>query len=98
MSKRAVCRQLVGGWQIISSNAAQAARLVGGVSRQGPGSPSVPGRPEGPALQLQHSSGQLDLQAPYASSTHRHTHTRRHTPTNMHGNIHFHLVLRGVKL
>jgi hypothetical protein len=49
---------------------------VGGVPRQGPGSLSVPGRPEGPALQLQHS-GQLDLQAP--SSTHRHTHAQAHT-------------------
>jgi hypothetical protein len=92
MSKRAAS---VASWWLADHQLLCPGRLVGGVPRQGPGSPSVPGRPEGPALQLQHS-GQLDLQTP--ASTHRHTHTRRHTPTNMHETIHCHLVLRGVKL
>jgi hypothetical protein len=57
---------------------------VGGVPRQGPDSPSVPGHPEGPALQLQHS-GQLNLQqAPSSTHTHTHTHARAQAHTYQH--------------
>jgi hypothetical protein len=58
MSKRAAS---VGSWWLADHQLLCPGRLV---PRQGPGSPSVPGRPEGPALQLQHS-GQLDLQDKY---------------------------------
>jgi hypothetical protein len=71
MSKRA---SSAASWWLADHQLLCPGRQVGGVPRQGLGSsPSVPGRPEGPALQLQHS-GQLDLQAP--SSTHRHTHAQ----------------------
>jgi hypothetical protein len=88
MSKRATS---VASWWLADHQLlcpAYAGRLVGGVPRQGPGSPSVPGRPEGPALQLQHS-GQLDLQAPSRSTSYTQTHTRAdtHLPTCMETSI-----------
>jgi hypothetical protein len=86
MSKRA---SSVAIWCVVGrSSAPSMPRPPGGrraMPRQGPGSsPSVPGRPEGPALQLQQSSGQLDLQAPSSTYTQTHTRADRHTYSYQH--------------